>query len=292
MSSPRFPAIFLKFPPFSLHKLLQFSSASRTNPRISSIISQHEGKSLVYKQKLQFQRPPTIRRADLDWKSRVEGFSRLHNLATFIGTVVYPLKTVNNKSGNYGVYTLLQVESSENRFKILLMMWGEMAEISLKYLKENDFIYVSGRLQSNTKVDEDGHSKIYYKVNVDKFNYVACSHRSQPYQIYEKPEASIFTSDGLEIEKKSERDREHERLHLWQVFLVNPHEWWDNRKTKKNPRAPDFKHKDTGEVLWLDPKDPPWLKRQLQLHDSRMAEQGYQDFGNSRSRVSMWKYDE
>lgn len=81
------------------------------------------------------------------------------------------------------------------------------------------------------------------------------------------------------------------RNYLWQVFFTNPYEWRDLRKRKVNPRQPDFKHKDTGEALWLSPNDPPWIKRQLQLLDTKMAEQGQGDF-SLRSRVSMWDYDE
>lgn len=39
---------------------------------------------------------------------------------------------------------------------------------------------------------------------------------------------------------------------LWADYQANPSRWWDNRDDKRNPKAPDFKHKDTGEGLWLD----------------------------------------
>lgn len=93
---------------------------------------------------------------------------------------------------------------------------------------------------------------------------------------------------GLEVHEN--------HLHLWQVFFANPCEWWDNRKQKNlqkvNPWLPDFKHKDTGEALWLNPNDPPWIKRQLELLDTKMAEKGQGDDVGSHSRVSMWVYDE
>lgn len=84
------------------------------------------------------------------------------------------------------------------------------------------------------------------------------------------------------------------RLYLWQVFFSSPYEWWDNRKNKKNSRSPDFKHKDTGEVLWLQPNDPSWVKRQLQLLDSNRAGQWQEGGVGScfRPRVSLWVYDE
>ena len=47
----------------------------------------------------------------------------------------------------------------------------------------------------------------------------------------------------------------------WMDFFSNPNTYWDNRTNKKNPRAPDFKHKDIKEtVLWLDSRDTPSCK--------------------------------
>lgn len=89
---------------------------------------------------------------------------------------------------------------------------------------------------------------------------------------------------GLEVDKN--------RLYLWQVFFTNPYEWWDNRKHKVNSWQPDFRHRHTGETLWLSPNDPPWIKRQLQLLDTQMATQSQGDCVGSRSRVSMWVYDD
>lgn len=82
------------------------------------------------------------------------------------------------------------------------------------------------------------------------------------------------------------------RLHLWQVFFASPHEWWDNRGRKLYPSAPDFKHKDTGECLWIMPNDPPWVTKQLQLLDSKMTERGQGGLGSARSRLSIWEYEE
>ncbi|CAH9086123.1 unnamed protein product [Cuscuta epithymum] len=62
------------------------------------------------------------------------------------------------------------------------------------------------------------------------------------------------------------------RLYLWQVFFSNPDEWWDNRSKKVNRNSPDFKHKHTGEALWLMQDDPPWVRRQLELQDSKSVE--------------------
>ncbi|WCJ35362.1 organellar single-stranded DNA binding protein 3 [Euphorbia peplus] len=100
----------------------------------------------------------------------------------------------------------------------------------------------------------------------------------------------------LEKAKQRQRDRRTETgmdgnknyHYLWQVFFSNPHDWWDNRKTKKHARYPDFKHKDTGEALWIDPNDPSWVKTQLQLLDLKMEEQWPGRNQGSNSRVSEW----
>jgi len=76
---------------------------------------------------------------------------------------------------------------------------------------------------------------------------------------------------------------------LWQEFFSSPLEWWDNRTNKKNLKAPDFKHKDTGEVLWIWNKStPPWVKSQLAVLDSRMKvlEEWGKDRSSARSQGS------
>uniref|UniRef100_A0A0A9EE13 Uncharacterized protein n=1 Tax=Arundo donax TaxID=35708 RepID=A0A0A9EE13_ARUDO len=86
-----------------------------------------------------------------------------------------------------------------------------------------------------------------------------------------------------------QKENKHvECLHLWQVFFANPYEWWDNRQSKPHFSCPDFKHKDTHEEIWLHPDDPPWVRKQLELHDLEIAENGHK--GNGRLLKSHdWK---
>ena len=45
-----------------------------------------------------------------------------------------------------------------------------------------------------------------------------------------------------------------------------------NSYQQKNPRYPDFKHKHTGEALWIDGRNNPnWVVSQLAVLDSRMG---------------------
>ncbi|KAL8039488.1 hypothetical protein ABFX02_10G040300 [Erythranthe guttata] len=48
----------------------------------------------------------------------------------------------------------------------------------------------------------------------------------------------------------------------WKDLVENPDKWWDNRTKKKNPKAPDFRHKETGEVLWLN-GSPAWASSRI-----------------------------
>ncbi|XP_006282647.2 protein OSB2, chloroplastic isoform X1 [Capsella rubella] len=48
----------------------------------------------------------------------------------------------------------------------------------------------------------------------------------------------------------------------WKDLVQNPDKWWDNRIDKRNAKAPDFKHKETGEALWLN-ESPTWLLPKL-----------------------------
>jgi hypothetical protein len=54
---------------------------------------------------------------------------------------------------------------------------------------------------------------------------------------------------------------------LWQDVITNRKDWWDNRNDKRNPKAPDFKHKTIvkGKYpvgLWFD-RAPAWAKEAL-----------------------------
>ncbi|XP_057469274.1 protein OSB1, mitochondrial-like [Actinidia eriantha] len=261
---------------YRLQRLRNFSSSSSTSPRKWKFLSDDpaDGGSSVYRHALKSQRPSTIK-----WQEQ------LRNSVSFIGTVDRPVKNVNAVHG-FGVYTLINVKASpksNNFFKVLLKMWDEMADISIKHLKPNDCIYVSGHLGSYTKVDDNGKLHTAYEVIVKEINHVV--------QCGQGPTCKKANqSDSGEGETGLEKYKN--RLHLWQVFFANPLEWWDNRRRKPNPNHPDFKHKDTGEALWIHSSDPPWVKKQLQLYDSSVAAQGLRQDVRSRSSLSMWVFND
>jgi len=52
----------------------------------------------------------------------------------------------------------------KNLNRVKLQLNGELANVSLKHLKRNDLVYVSGRLGSYHKVSPSGERYIFYKV--------------------------------------------------------------------------------------------------------------------------------
>ncbi|KAK4396324.1 protein OSB2, chloroplastic [Sesamum angolense] len=63
-------------------------------------------------------------------------------------------------------------------------------------------------------------------------------------------------------EGPGERKKSGRFDHFWKDLVENPDNWWDNRTQKRNPKAPDFKNKETGEVLWLS-SSPGWALSRL-----------------------------
>ncbi|XP_061960961.1 protein OSB1, mitochondrial-like [Populus nigra] len=355
---------------FSLQRLAPFSSSSAANLRFSNSSTDEDeldeiNDSAVYRHTISTQRPSTV-----EWKPS------LVNLVRFIGTVDRSPIIYKTKGGGFGCYTLLYARDphdSNRWFRILVETWCEMAKMCIQHVKPNDIIYVSGHLESYLSFDRTGNPSSSYKIIANELCYIAQHNQRSDCQSLEEPESetclkfkepessacqkytepysgagtgmennknhlclwkAFFSSphewwDNRKFKKNSklpdfkhkisgdalwlrpddplwiktklqlldwkagehcEEERHKNHLYLWQVFFASPHEWWDNRKNKKNSVSPDFKHKDTGEALWLSPNDPPWVKRQIQLLDLSMAVQ-HQERG-AGPRVSHWVYED
>ncbi|PIN11234.1 hypothetical protein CDL12_16160 [Handroanthus impetiginosus] len=233
-----------------------------------------DSESSVYKRALKLQRPTTVKYQE-----------SLHNYVSLIGTIELPLKACN--SAELGFHTFLIVKASSNPyryFRVMLKFWHVMAEMSVHHLKPDDLIYVSGRLGSYRKVNEHGKSVHNYEVDVTEINFVAQHGPLPACQNPMKWKTKVSAEDWMQ--------KRIARHHLWHVFFANPNEWWDNRNCKKHPNSPDFKHKDTGEKLWLYDTDPPWIKQQLQLIDSRLSKQNPGEHRHASSHLSPLVYDD
>ncbi|KAJ4770823.1 hypothetical protein LUZ62_055080 [Rhynchospora pubera] len=222
----------------------------------------------VLRRKSTLRPPSTVKR------SRVPG-----NSCSFIGQVTAPVRLYDSKSG---VYTFLEIKEpiskqTTSSFQICISMMGELEQVSLQYLRPKQYVYVAGHLSSYKKVNLSGPDNVLYKVEVQEWSFVRThNHIEVPCKANEDPKngemalAASSTNPGLCDVNKEEWIREREIL--WQIFFASPFEWRDQRTTKRNRRQPDFKHKSSGEALWIKSDDPPWIKKQLNLYDSKMSE--------------------
>lgn len=200
--------------------------------------------------------------SEIQWKKE------LCNSVQLIGIVALPVQLNHLGSGKVVASTRLAVRKSQTDTSwINLTFWDELAHVAHQHVEKGHQIYVSGRLVSDTVEGEDGKQLTYYKVVVQQLNFVERNAPS-PVALYNGSSNSVEAAGKFDNSSATNRSSTQE---LWQAFFANPVDWWDNRKNKKNPKYPDFKHKDTGEALWVDARyNPPWVKSQLEILDSRM----------------------
>ncbi|WOL15261.1 hypothetical protein Cni_G24042 [Canna indica] len=191
----------------------------------------------------------------------------LANSVHLIGIVGAPVQIKHLSSGKVLAWTRLGVKKSVSETTwINLNFWDDLALMASQHVEKGNQVYVSGRLVSDVLEGEDEKRQVYYKVVVQQLNFIERRFPAVP--LYQAEADSAASGKHREYVSNSSESPEE----LWQAFFANPVDWWDNRKNKRNPKYPDFKHKHTGEALWIDAKNnPTWVKSQLAILDSRMA---------------------
>ncbi|KAL6499530.1 hypothetical protein OROGR_027440 [Orobanche gracilis] len=197
--------------------------------------------------------------AEIQWKKEI------CNSVQFIGVIGAPVEIKHLPSGKILAWSRLAVKKSQtDTFWISLNFWDELAQVAFQHVEKGHQVYVAGRLVSDTVENDDGKQQTYYKVVVQQLNFIERGVPSVP--LY-NGDSNSATPSRKQYAANSTGSTEQ----LWQAFFANPLEWWDNRKNKRNPKYPDFKHKDTGEVLWVEGRyNPSWVKSQLAVLDSKM----------------------
>ncbi|KAJ6399373.1 hypothetical protein OIU77_020007 [Salix suchowensis] len=157
-------------------------------------------------------------------------------------------------------WTRLAVKKSANDTSwINLTFWDDLAQVASQH----------GKLQT------------YYKVVVQQMNFIE---RNSSRGLYDSDFNNTAAGSKFGNNTANDPGSMEER---WQAFFSNPSEWWDNRKDKRNPKYPDFKHKDTGEALWIEGRyNPPWVKSQIAVLDERMGSLHDQDSRLHESSMS------
>ncbi|KAK1428366.1 hypothetical protein QVD17_17199 [Tagetes erecta] len=209
------------------------------------------------------------RPSEIQWKKE------LCNAVQLIGTVGTSVEFKQLSSGKVLAWCRLAVKkSATDTTWINLTFWDEMAHIASQHVEKGQQIYVSGRLVSDTVDSDDGKQQTYYKVVVQQLKFIersppsAASNDGDFNYNYNSNSSSMTTGKK---QKNYAANGTGSVEELWQAFFANPVDWWDNRKNKRSPNYPDFKHKDTGEALWVEGRlNPSWVKSQLSVLDSRM----------------------
>ncbi|XP_061338137.1 protein OSB2, chloroplastic-like [Gastrolobium bilobum] len=222
---------------------------------------------------------------EIQWKKE------LCNSVNLIGIVSEPVEIKHLPSGKVVAWTRLSVKKNATQTSLIhLTFWDELAHVAFQHLHKGHKIYVAGRLVTDTVETDEGKQQIYYKVVAQQLNFID-SNLSSPVSSHDQDSDSIITgnSNGKKVSYAA-NSTGSSVVELWQAFFANPGEWWDNRKNKRNPKGPDFKHKDTGEALWIEGRsNPPWVKSQLEILDMRMGSVAGQ---NTRMPVDMVSADE
>ncbi|KAL4378776.1 hypothetical protein GQ457_02G003530 [Hibiscus cannabinus] len=191
----------------------------------------------------------------------------LCNTVNLIGNVGAPVEIKHLPSGKVLAWTRLAVRKSPtNTTWINLTFWDELANTAYQHVEKGQQLYVCGRLVSDTVGSDDGKQQTYYKIVVQQINFIERNPSST---------ASYDRGFGVMADGKLGNNGANNigsPTELWQAFFANPTEWWDNRQNKRNPKYPDFKHKDTGVALWIEGRNTPhWVESQLEILDSRMS---------------------
>ncbi|KAI5395057.1 protein OSB1, mitochondrial [Lathyrus oleraceus] len=219
--------------------------------------------------------------------SEIPWNKELCNSVNLIGFVANPVEIKHLPSGKSVAWTRLSVKKNATQTSwIHLTFWDELAHVASQHLLKGHQIHVSGRLVTDTVDSAEGKQQTYYKVVAQQVSFI--DRTELPAPSHDKDFDFITSDDGKKSYAAS--NITGSVVELWQVFFANPGEWWDNRRNKRNPKAPDFKHKDTGEALWIDSRStPPWVKSQLEILDKRMGSYTSQ---NGRMAVDMVSPDE
>ncbi|CAK0784505.1 hypothetical protein CVIRNUC_007709 [Coccomyxa viridis] len=179
-----------------------------------------------------------------------------------------------------------------------LEVWNKLAELATENLDKGMQIQVVGRLKTETWTDKaTNQPRKSFKVVADQVNRVRSF--GQGYgevQRMQAPQPDMWEAQPAPAAQPAQRAPPQQPPQppgddfvggapqsffgempprgadvgpsekKWMEFFSNPSAYWDNRQNKRNPRAPDFKHKDDKDsVLWLDSRDtPPWVGAQLQ----------------------------
>ncbi|CAN6450899.1 unnamed protein product [Victoria cruziana] len=216
------------------------------------------------------------RPAEIPWQEKVA------NSVNLIGRVGAPVHLETFPDGSAYAIAILEQKKTPNfpQLWIPVIFQDELAGIAACHLKEDDRIHVSGQLSADSPqiVIEDRLSTVH--VMAQSLSFIRENpHGGRTEPLHKRlPHATHLAGKG------STRGSKISESH-WDDFLMNPHNWWDARLGKVNPRQPDFIHKESNQGLWLRESSPSQVL--LSLEDSVFC-QKLEQLDTDKQKVSIF----
>ncbi|GER54320.1 organellar single-stranded DNA binding protein 3 [Striga asiatica] len=221
--------------------------------------------------------------------------AKVTNFVNLIGRVGLPIRFESDADGKHLAATVISLLNGGARtpLTIPVVFEGVLAHSVSCHVRENDLVFVSGHLSVDPTGVLPGESLGKFHVVAENINFVEGDLMKSPLQWYDyrglkkngsvkekhpdfkqkvtrealwissAPKWALHGLERLEFDViKPKHANESSSDDSWKDVVENPDNWWDCRANKKNPKAPDFKHKKTGDALWLN-RAPGWVSAKL-----------------------------
>ncbi|KAI3513964.1 hypothetical protein L1887_12234 [Cichorium endivia] len=226
--------------------------------------------------------------SEIPWQAKVV------NSVNLIGRVKIPVQFETSSDGKNWAGTIISQDDGSKSSGSLPSFWipvifeGDLAHIATCHLKEKDYVHVSGHLSVDVPPFKLSEVQANVQVMVHSINFVEGFHSNKTFTPYKLDSWTTKNSDAaFEQENQSQilNVAESSKVHnsneaktflsakkfnkqisraSWRDLLTNSTEWDDNREKKRKGLVkhnyPDFKHKVTGDGLWLDGAPPEVLQ--------------------------------
>jgi len=179
-------------------------------------------------------------------------------------------------------------------------VWGEEGLRMAEHVRKGRTICVQGLLKTDTWTDKDtGAPRSRVKIVAKNFSFVQSSKSDEQrdggaggggYESSYTPAAQAAPRQQQARQPQASQQMgmpagTSPKEALWRSLAEEPDTWWDNRDRKAqpgaNPRSPDFKHKESGEALWIESRDTPaWVLETLSEGGGQQAQQQRQQPAN------------
>ncbi|KAH7674762.1 Single-stranded DNA-binding protein [Dioscorea alata] len=208
---------------------------------------------------------------------------KVANLVQLVGTIGVPVQLQTSPEGVYSAASVLVHEKTVNfpRFWIPVIFQGDLAKIAACHLNERDHVYITGQLSGDAPPVkfENVHANVQVLAHTLSFVQGCLNDRELAY-----------TQKAMSLDFSAKGDEDPSTFYLWVDLLTNPRKWWDNRSNNLDSRSPAFRHKDNGQVLFINKSTPEWVIKKLDAPTFSQRTEKVPSNGTSRLAIlkNLW----